>query len=345
MGRPERVLFAALLRAARRFERQGLPLTGVAGTRHALWGLAPAAALAAAFRAPPGPGASSFEEGALLLSRLEAQGAALAAAEEETRAALGEWAALARAWGAAGAGARGAGAAVAEAGLALLSAQARAAADPLGLDDDGGASDEGEGGGVAPSLDGLAAAARARHPAAFPPLKNGALFPADAPAEAQAERLQALSDVSDGLACSSIDRAAFDIGNRSFTTHPPTHPPHCSPFSRAPSACAASPSNGSTRASPPFSSPTASPPAAPRPRPRPSPPPPSVRASASRCCRSRPRRRRPALPGRARPRRPGCRPRLRSASPRSRSRPAPARGSSASTRRAKRSSSTPATAP
>lgn len=53
MLRVDRTLYASFVRLTRRFEAEGLPLTGVAGGGEAWWSLDGRAALRSAFRAPP----------------------------------------------------------------------------------------------------------------------------------------------------------------------------------------------------------------------------------------------------------------------------------------------------
>lgn len=116
------------------------------------------------------------EEGARLLSRLQAQLDTLCSAEDHTREALAEWAALARAHVLQGAGRPAApAAAAAEQGLALLSRQAAALTDPLGLEALEGAEAEAEGGSSRPplTLDGLAEDVRRHAPGLFPPSGGG----------------------------------------------------------------------------------------------------------------------------------------------------------------------------
>ncbi|KAI3424261.1 hypothetical protein D9Q98_009615 [Chlorella vulgaris] len=176
MPRADQRLYTALLRLTRRFRAAGLPVLGIAGTDAVCYSLDWPGAVRQQLQHPPlGIG---LAEGFKLLARLEQQLETLMQAEEHTREALAEWAALTDSFNprpqrlssrpnnllppAARA------AAAAEQGLALLTRQAQQLTDPLLLDLElAGPSEDAEDGPAALSLDELAAAVQQQYPDLF----------------------------------------------------------------------------------------------------------------------------------------------------------------------------------
>ncbi|PRW61057.1 2-dehydro-3-deoxyphosphooctonate aldolase [Chlorella sorokiniana] len=167
MPKADARLYAALLRTGARFRTAGMPLLGVAGTDCVCWDLSWPATVRRELQSPP-PGVG-LAEGAQALSKLQRQLGLLLQAEEHTREALAEWAALADRFAARQSEHYSSALSLAvatEAGLALLSRQAQHLADPLQLELQEDA-EQAEAGAEALSLDELAAAVRQQYPQLF----------------------------------------------------------------------------------------------------------------------------------------------------------------------------------
>lgn len=87
---PETRLFSALLRQARKFRQEHIPLTGIVGTDIVFYSSNPPTELARLLRSPP-PSHSSLSDGLHLLPLLQQQLTSLQAADQPSRKLLTEW--------------------------------------------------------------------------------------------------------------------------------------------------------------------------------------------------------------------------------------------------------------
>lgn len=121
---PETRLFSALLRQARKFRQDHIPLTGIVGTDIVFYSSDPPTELARLLRSPP-PSSSSLSDGLHLLPLLQQQLTSLQAADQSSRQLLTEWNELITRTGSTMSPSAFTPAIVAEASLSMISAQAQ----------------------------------------------------------------------------------------------------------------------------------------------------------------------------------------------------------------------------